>query len=221
MRISWLGHATFLLTGEAKRVAIDPYGELPEDRPFKFDYPTLEGLEADLVLVTHEHRDHNATQAVGGNPEVIRATAGTFESPLGEVVGIASEHHPRAGTQRGPNTIFRFTLDGVRCCHLGDFGQTEMRPEQREAIGDVDVLLVPVGGGPTIDGAQAAEIVTKLRPRVAIPMHYGTAAVDFVEGPERFLAAVAGGSSGWERARSSLGSTSAGTGSPCSCSSRP
>jgi L-ascorbate metabolism protein UlaG (beta-lactamase superfamily) len=192
MRIRWLGHATFLLTGKADTLAIDPYGEFPADRPIKFDYPPLQGIEADVVLVTHEHMDHNAVDVIGGDPEVLRAGAGTFESRLGEVVGIASEHDPKAGTQRGPNTIFCFEIDGVRCCHFGDFGQTDLRPEQREAIGEVDVLFLPIGGGPTIDGAQAAEIVAELEPGVAIPMHYGTEAVDFVEGPERFLEAVSG-----------------------------
>ena len=73
MRIRWLGHATFLLTGEANTVAIDPYGEFPEDRRIKFDYPSLEGIEADVVLVTHEHMDHNAVDVIGGDPEVLRA----------------------------------------------------------------------------------------------------------------------------------------------------
>src|SRR5882724_3730325 len=127
MRIRWLGHAAFLLTGQENTVAIDPYGEFPKDRPIKFDYPPLEGIEADVVLVTHEHMDHNAADLIGGDPDVIRAGAGTFPSSVGEVVGIASEHDPKAGTQRGPNTIFRFAIDGVRCCHLGDFGQTGLR----------------------------------------------------------------------------------------------
>lgn len=192
MRIRWLGHAAFLLTGETNTVAIDPYGEFPKDRPIKFDYPRLEGIEADVVLVTHEHIDHNAADVIGGDPDVLRAGAGTFSSPLGEVVGIASEHDPKAGTQRGPNTIFCFELDGVRCCHFGDFGQTGLRREQREAIGDVDVLFLPIGGGPTIDGPKAAEVVAELQPQVAVPMHYGTEAVDFVEGPEGFLEAVSG-----------------------------
>jgi L-ascorbate metabolism protein UlaG (beta-lactamase superfamily) len=190
MRIRWLGHATFLLTGEANTVAIDPYGEFPEDRRIKFDYPSLEGIEADVVLVTHEHMDHNAVDVIGGDPEVLRAGAGTFDSRLGKVVGIASEHDQKAGTQRGPNTIFCFEIDGVRYCHFGDFGQAGLRPEQREAIGEVDVLFLPVGGGPTIDGSQAARLVAELRPHVAIPMHYGTEAADFVEGPEKFLDAV-------------------------------
>ena len=190
MRIRWLGHATFLLTGEANTVAIDPYGEFPEDRRIKFDYPSLEGIEADVVLVTHEHMDHNAVDVIGGDPEVLRAGAGTFDSRLGKVVGIASEHDQKAGTPRGSNTIFCFEIDGVRYCHFGDFGQAGLRPEQREAIGEVDVLFLPVGGGPTIDGSQAARLVAELRPHVAIPMHYGTEAADFVEGPEKFLDAV-------------------------------
>jgi L-ascorbate metabolism protein UlaG (beta-lactamase superfamily) len=190
MRIRWLGHATFLLTGEANTVAIDPYGEFPKDRRIKFDYPSLEGIEADVVLVTHEHMDHNAVDVIGGDPEVLRAGAGTFDSRLGKVVGIASEHDQKAGTQRGPNTIFCFEIDGVRYCHFGDFGQAGLRPEQREAIGEVDVLFLPVGGGPTIDGSQAARLVAELRPHVAIPMHYGTEVADFVEGPEKFLDAV-------------------------------
>jgi L-ascorbate metabolism protein UlaG (beta-lactamase superfamily) len=190
MQIRWLGHATFLLSGATNTVAIDPYGEFPKDRPIKFDYPPLEGIEADVVLVTHEHMDHNAVDLIGGDPEVLRAGAGTFDSRLGKVVGIASEHDQKAGTQRGPNTIFCFEIDGVRYCHFGDFGQAGLRPEQREAIGEVDVLFLPVGGGPTIDGPQATRLVAELRPHVAIPMHYGTEAADFVEGPEKFLDAV-------------------------------
>jgi L-ascorbate metabolism protein UlaG (beta-lactamase superfamily) len=191
MRIRWLGHSAFLLTGESNRVALDPYGEIPPGRSMKFAYPPLEGVEAELVLVSHDHFDHNGVDAIGGEPEVI-GTAGTFESPVGEVVGVASEHDPEAGTQRGPNTIFRFPLDGVRCCHFGDFGQSSLRPEQREAIGEVDLLLIPVGGGPTIDGRQAADVVAQLRPKLTVPMHFATSAVDFLEPADEFLGAVSG-----------------------------
>ena len=82
MRIRWLGHATFLLTGEANTVAIDPYGELPEGRPI-VRLPSLEGIEADVVLVTHEHMDHNAADVIGGDPEVLRAGAGRFDPVRG------------------------------------------------------------------------------------------------------------------------------------------
>ena len=125
-----------------------------------------------------------------GMPPVIRARAGRHESPVGEVVGVASEHDAAAGTERGANTIVCFTLDGLRVCHLGDFGQPALRPEQREAIGPVDVLFVPVGGGPTIGGAPAAELVRELAPRLVVPMHYRTDAVSFLEPPDAFLEAL-------------------------------
>ena len=112
----------------------------------QFDYPAIEGVEPELLLVTHEHRDHNGVEAIGGSPAVIRSTAGTLESPVGEVVAVASEHDEVAGTQRGPNTIFVFTLDGLRIAHFGDFGQTALRDEQADAIGQVDLAFVPVGG---------------------------------------------------------------------------
>ena len=134
---------------------IDPFGDMGAwlaSRGLEFGYPPIEGVTADLLLVTHEHRDHNAVEAIDGNPVVLRSTAGTLASPVGEVVAVASEHDDVAGTTRGPNTIFRFTLDGVRICHFGDFGQSALRPEQREAIGEVDVLLLPVGDGPTVGG---------------------------------------------------------------------
>lgn len=141
------------------------------------------------MLVTHEHFDHNAVDAIGGEPTVLRAP-GTHESPIGEIVGIASEHDAVAGTQRGPNTIFRFTLDGLSVAHFGDFGQTALRAEQRSALGNLDVLFLPVGNGPTIGGAEAAAVVRELRPRLVGPMHYRTAAVNFLEPADDFLAAL-------------------------------
>jgi L-ascorbate metabolism protein UlaG (beta-lactamase superfamily) len=111
-------------------------------------------------------------------------------SPVGEVVAIASEHDDAAGTKRGPNTIFRFALGGLRFCHLGDFGQRALRPEQRQAIGDVDVLLMPIGGGPTIGGAEAAALVRQLAPRLVVPMHYRTQSLNFLDPPDAFLAAL-------------------------------
>ncbi|HVS85383.1 MAG TPA: MBL fold metallo-hydrolase, partial [Gaiellaceae bacterium] len=123
-------------------------------------------------------------------PAVIRSTAGRIDSPVGEVVAVASEHDDAAGTKRGPNAIFRFELDGVAFCHLGDFGQPALRPEQREAIGEVDVLFLPVGGGPTIGGEPAAALVRELAPRLVVPMHYRTEAVNFLDPPDEFLAAL-------------------------------
>jgi L-ascorbate metabolism protein UlaG (beta-lactamase superfamily) len=91
---------------------------------------------------------------------------------------------------RGPNTIFCFAFDGLRVCHFGDFGQAELRAEQRQAIGEVDVLFLPVGDGPTVGGERAAAIVRTLRPRLVVPMHYRTDAVNFLEPPDAFLEAL-------------------------------
>lgn len=147
MLVRWFGQSAFLLVGQ-KTVFIDPFGDMSgaAARGIQFGYPPIEGVTADLVLVTHEHGDHNGIDFVGGSPVVLRSTAGRLDSPLGEVVAVASEHDDVAGTARGPNTIFCFSLEGLRVCHLGDFGQPALRPEQREAIGAVDVLFVPVGG---------------------------------------------------------------------------
>ena len=162
MRIRWFGQSAFLLTGSV-RVAIDPFGDIKAvGSQRRFDYPLI-SEDADLLLITHEHFDHNEAGAIGGDPQVIRSTAGTFDSPVGEVRAIASEHDEVAGTQRGPNAIIVFGLDGLRLCHFGDFGQGALRPEQRAAIGDVDVLMLPVGGGPTVGGEPAAAIVRASR----------------------------------------------------------
>jgi len=191
MRVRWFGQSAFLLRGE-RSVFVDPFGDVSRltSQGIQFDYPPIEGVSADLVLVTHEHGDHNDAEVVGGSPVVLRSTAGRLDSPAGEVVAIASEHDDAAGTARGPNTIFCFSLDGLRVCHFGDFGQAALRAEQREAIGSVDVLFLPVGGGPTIGGAAAAEIARSLAPRLVFPMHYRTPAVNFLEPPDEFLDAL-------------------------------
>ena len=192
MHIRWFGQSAFLLTG-SKTVLIDPFGDAGErlkSRGLEFNYPPMGSVRADLLLVTHEHGDHSGVEVVEGEPPVIRSTAGTRESPVGDVTAIASEHDDVAGTVRGPNTIFCFTLDGTRVCHLGDFGQPALRPEQRTAIGDVDLLFVPVGGGPTIGGDAAADLVRDVAPRLVAPMHYRTEAVNFLDPPDAFLDAL-------------------------------
>lgn len=190
MRVEWYGQSAFLLSTAEQAVAIDPFADMSAmaaSRGMQFDYPPIEGVEADLLLVTHEHMDHNGVEAIGGEPAILRSTAGTLESPLGEVVAIASEHDEQAGTARGPNTIFVFELDGLRVCHFGDFGQSELREEQAAAIGAVDLLILPVGGGPTIGAEQAEEIVARLAPRWVVPMHYRTPRIGFLETADEFL----------------------------------
>ena len=141
MQVEWYGQSAFRLTAGERTVAIDPFGDmsaLAKGSGLQWDYPAIEGLEADLLLVTHEHRDHNVVEVVGGEPVVLRSTAGTLESPLGPVVAVASEHDEAAGTERGPNTIFAFDFDGTRVCHMGDFGQAALRDEQAAALEGID-----------------------------------------------------------------------------------
>jgi L-ascorbate metabolism protein UlaG (beta-lactamase superfamily) len=189
MQVEWYGMSAFRLTGDDATVFIDPFDDVEgfRARGIQWDYPAIEGVTADLLLVTHEHPDHNGVGAIGGSPAVLRSTAGKLESPLGEVVAVASEHDPEAGTARGPNTIFVFDLDGTRVCHFGDFGQTDLRDEQAAAIGAIDLLFIPVGAGPTIGPAQAAAIAARLRPRFIVPMHYRTPRVGFLEPADPFL----------------------------------
>ena len=192
MKLRWFGQSAFLLDG-SRKVFIDPFDDMSEyaaTHGMKFAYPPITGIEADLLLVTHEHFDHNAVKVIGGEPATIRAAAGTHDTSIGDVVGVSSEHDAVAGTQRGHNTIFCFTLDGTRFCHFGDFGQSALRPEQREAIGDVDVLFMPAGAGPTVAHDVAADIVRELAPRLTVVMHHGNEAVDFLEPPDGLFAAL-------------------------------
>ncbi len=129
MQVEWYGQSSFRLTDGSTTVFMDPFADIKPllDRGMRWDYPAIAGVTADLLLVTHEHLDHNGVEAVGGEPVTLRSTAGRLESPIGEVLGIASEHDEVAGTERGANTMFAFTLAGRRVAHLGDLGQRVLR----------------------------------------------------------------------------------------------
>jgi L-ascorbate metabolism protein UlaG (beta-lactamase superfamily) len=194
MQVEWHGQSAFRLIDGETTVFIDPFADMSElaaARGMQFDYPPIEGVEADLLLVTHEHHDHNCVEAIGGDPTILRSTAGRLESPIGEVLAVSSEHDEHAGTERGPNTIFVFDFGGVRCAHFGDFGQSALREEQAEAIGTVELLFIPVGDGPTIGGQQAAAISERLEARWIVPMHYRTPRVNFLEPADAFLERIA------------------------------
>jgi L-ascorbate metabolism protein UlaG (beta-lactamase superfamily) len=189
MRIQWYGQSAFSLTGDEASVFIDPLGDMTPlaGHGVQWEYPAISASEPHLLLITHEHLDHNGIEAVEGEPTILRSTAGRLESPIGEIVAVASEHDEAAGTERGPNTIFVFTLDGLRVAHFGDFGQAALRDEQAAAIGDVDLVFLPVGGGPTAGATQAREVVDRLRPRWVVPMHYRTHRIGFLEPADEFL----------------------------------
>jgi L-ascorbate metabolism protein UlaG (beta-lactamase superfamily) len=176
MHVEWYGQSAFRLTAQDRTIVIDPFGDLSglAGRGIQFDYPPIDGVAADLLLVTHEHADHNGVEAIGGDPAVLRSTAGRLQSPLGEVLAVASEHDAAAGTERGPNTIFVFDFDGVRVAHFGDFGQAALRDEQAAAIGARD----------------APAIVERLGARWVVPMHYRTPRIGFLETADDFLEAM-------------------------------
>ena len=166
MKITWIGHACFLLEGVEGRVLTDPFdAEVPYDFPDK--------LTADIVSMSHSHFDHNAAHRVQGDPAVLEAT-GHIEVRGISLVGIASHHDDQGGAERGPNIIYTFDLDGLRIAHLGDLGEP-LNPNQLAALSKVEVLLAPVGGHFTIDAQQAANLCASLpNLRVAIPMHFKT-----------------------------------------------
>jgi L-ascorbate metabolism protein UlaG (beta-lactamase superfamily) len=193
MRVSWHGQSAFTLEGETATVVVDPWGDMSAAaaRGIEWGYPEIESpAGVDLLIVTHEHSDHNGVEKIDGEPTLVRSRAGTHESPLGNVVAIASEHDGVAGTERGPNTIVVFDLDGIRVAHFGDFGQPALRPEQRAHLEGIDLLFLPVGGGPTINGATAAGIAIELGAAWVVPMHYRTAKINFLDDETAFVEAM-------------------------------
>jgi L-ascorbate metabolism protein UlaG (beta-lactamase superfamily) len=168
MEIIALGHASFKLKGKNASVVIDPY-----DSDFiALKYP--KHVTADLVLVTHQHKDHNNATAVEAidNKIVVFDAPGEYEVKDIEVFGIDSFHDNKNGAERGKNTIFHIHLDGINFVHLGDLGQNKLTDEQVDLLEAVDVLFIPVGGKYTIDAVQAKEILNQLEPSIVIPMHY-------------------------------------------------
>jgi len=169
MIIRWLGHACFYCQGEGLGLLTDPFDQ-------QVGYP-LPAVEADLVTVSHDHYDHNAVDLLPGDPEVIREPGEhKYRSLL--VKGYSVYHDEVKGAKRGKNIIFTWEMDGVRLCHLGDLGHL-LDGKTIEAIGEVDLLMIPVGGVYTIDGKGAREVVNQLKPRVVIPMHYKTPHLSF------------------------------------------
>ena len=165
MKIKWLGVACFLITGkQGLKIITDPYMTDPNIK----HTPLSE--YADIVTISHEHGDHNHTADLQGNPEIIRGV-GRHTAKGIDFLGIGSYHDKVSGAQRGPNTIFCFSIDGIRICHCGDLGHL-LDAKTLKAIGRVDVLLCPTGGLPTIDLGEAITLWDKLKPGVIIPMHF-------------------------------------------------
>ncbi len=169
MDIIYLGHASFKLRGKNASVVTDPYDS-------KVGFP-FSRISSDVVTVSHDHFDHNNFSAVSGTarreePFVI-AHPGEYEVAGISVFGIASYHDAKEGAERGVNTIFVLRVDDLNIAHLGDLGHV-LTDQQTEEIGEIDVLLLPVGGVYTIGPKEATEVISQLQPSIVIPMHYKT-----------------------------------------------
>jgi L-ascorbate metabolism protein UlaG (beta-lactamase superfamily) len=168
MRIKWNGHASFTITASDGTVLVtDPYD--PNGYGGALNYDPVADV-ADAVLVSHEHADHNYVQGLLGSPQVLKASGRARGI---EVKAINTHHDESHGAERGPNMVFSFAIDGIRICFAGDLGH-QLSSEQIEAIGPVDMLLVPVGGTFTVDAEGAAKVIQALTPRLVIPMHFKT-----------------------------------------------
>lgn len=163
MKIKWLGHSSFLLTeSTGTSVLTDPYD--PQFVGYDYDPP-----EADVVTVSHAHDDHNNVGCV--KHKQLFDEPGKYEYEGIHIVGVPSFHDDEEGAKRGKNIIFKFRMDGVNVCHMGDIGEP-CSPELIERLLPVNVLLIPVGGTYTVDAEAAKEYVDRLMPDIVIPMHY-------------------------------------------------
>ncbi len=164
MEITWLGYSCFRLKGKNTTVITDPF---PPNIGYSIDKPG-----ARIVTVSHNHPDHSYVEAITDGPRVI-SRPGEYEIGGVLIIGISTFHDAEKGATQGKNTVYAIEVDDVTICHLGDLGHP-LSSNQIEEIGNVDVLLVPVGGGTTISASQAAALVRSMEPKVVIPMHYKT-----------------------------------------------
>lgn len=172
LTVSWLGHACFSFQDSAHRLfLIDPF-----DESIGYDF---HWVRPDAVLITHDHFDHNHLRHAE-TYAVLRSTGVITVAGI-EVTGILADHDAEGGRKNGTTRIYVWSMGGLRLAHLGDIGQADLRPDQREALQGIDVLFVPVGGRTTVDAAGARRLIDLLRPRVVVPMHYGNARVRFFE----------------------------------------
>ena len=163
MTITWYGQSCFKVETRGVTLAIDPFSKEIGLTPPRF--------QADIVLVTHPHMDHANIDAIPGSPFVV-TSPGEYETKGISIRGIPTFHDQHQGKERGLNTVYAITAEDITIAHLGDFGEGAMREETIDELGDVDILMIPVGGTYTIDGETAANVVNQIEPSIVIPMHY-------------------------------------------------
>lgn len=162
MQIKYLGHASFLIKTKNARVVTDPY-----DPYTGLKFPKI---EADIVTVSHHHKDHDREDLVLGD-KLVLDWPGEYEKKGVRVFGYKSYHDKEQGKERGENILYKFEAENISLLHCGDMGVV---PDQEllDEVGDVDILFVPVGGFYTIDASEAQEVVKSIEPSIVVPMHY-------------------------------------------------
>ncbi len=181
MEITYIGHSCFKIKGKELTLVIDPYD--PAQLGIK-----LPKLEADVVLVSHDHFDHNYVKGVNGYSLLISGQ-GEYEKQGMFVYGIETFHDDKEGKERGGNVMYAIELDGFTILHTGDLGH-ELSTETLEKIPNIDVLMVPVGGVYTIDAEKAVKVISDTEPGIVIPMHYsekGSKNADLLAPLDKFL----------------------------------
>ena len=163
MKLKWLGHSCFELTLPGGVIVTDPYDD-------SVGYPPLR-VKADAVLSSHDHFDHNHFEAVTGNPRILNAP-GVHEVCGAKITAVPAFHDEVRGAKRGENLIHLIEAEGLRIAHLGDLGHQPATDAQREALSDLDVMLIPIGGTFTITTPDAVKLIEAFRPRCAIAMHF-------------------------------------------------
>lgn len=177
MEITWLGHSCFRIKSKEATIVTDPYDESVGSK--------LGKVSADILTISHQHRDHNYAAAVAGEPKIVDGP-GEYEIKGVLITGVQTSHDDGSG-KRGPNTVYLIETEDIIVCHLGDLGHV-LTTEQVEQMSNVDVLMIPVGGNYTINAVQAAEVVSLIEPKIVIPMHYKTEALKLEIDPvDKFL----------------------------------
>jgi L-ascorbate metabolism protein UlaG (beta-lactamase superfamily) len=168
MKIVWHGQSLFEITvsarqGEETKIVIDPF-----DESYGLKLPKL---QADILLVSHDHKDHANVGGVSGEYFLIE-NPGEYEKKGVYIKGIPAFHDSSSGKERGKITMFKALAEDIKICHLSDLGQKELTEQQLDEIGEVDILFIPVGGNYTISAKEASTIINQIEPKIVIPMHY-------------------------------------------------
>ena len=164
MEINYLGRSCFKVIGKKISILIDPFDS--EQVGIK-----LGKQDADVVISTHNHKDHNNLSVLKNEDYLLLDSPGEYEVKESEFIGVSGFHDDKEGEERGKITMFAFEVDGIKIAHLSDIG-CELSGPQLDCLDGVDILMLPVGGFYTIDAKKAIKVISQIEPKIVIPMHY-------------------------------------------------